>query len=71
MHDGVNAVHSGVEPVTGSHIPDDMLDVGAVVPPPSAAQNADVLAGGHQVIDDDAPYRAGAAGYKYSIRHTL
>jgi hypothetical protein len=48
-----------------------MLDVGAVVPPPSAAQNADVLARDDQIVDNDAPHGAGAAGYKYSIRHTL
>src|SRR6516165_2635997 len=71
MHDGVHAIHSRVEPVTGSHVPDDMLDVGALVPAPSTAQNANVLAGGHQIVDDDASYGAGATGDQYWVRHTL
>src|SRR6516164_25747 len=41
------------------------------MPPPSAAQNADILAVGRQAIDDDATHGPGAAGYQYSIRHGL
>ena len=70
MHDGVDAVHRRIQPVAGAHVPDDVLDVGPM-PPPSAAQNANILAGGRQAVDDDATHSPGAAGYQYSIRHGL
>jgi hypothetical protein len=39
-----------------------MLDVGVLAPAPSAAENADVLSGGRQMVDNDAPDGSGAAG---------
>jgi hypothetical protein len=63
-HDRVDAVDGRIEPVTGSHVTDDMFDIGAVAVPPSPAQNAHVSAGGHQTVDHNTPYSAGAAGYQ-------
>lgn len=63
MHDGVDAGDGRVEPVAGLHVADDMLDVGALVRSPSAAQNVDVFPGGRQLVDEDATHGAGAAGY--------
>ncbi|EUA27360.1 hypothetical protein I550_2513 [Mycobacterium intracellulare 1956] len=48
-----------------------MFDVGALVRAPSAAQDPDVLARGRQLVDDDAAYSSGAAGYEYTVRHVL
>src|ERR1700745_1913280 len=71
VHDGVDAVQRRVEPVAGLHVPDDVLDVGAEVLPPPAAQNADIFAGGRQMLDDDAANGARATGYQYRVRHIL
>ena len=71
VHNRVDAVQRRIEPIAGLHVADDVLNVGGLVRPPSAAQNADILARGRKMVDDDAPDGAGAARYQDSCGHTL
>lgn len=66
-----DAVQRRIEPSTGLHVPHDMFDVRALVRAPSTGQDPDVLARGRQLVDDDAAYSSGAAGYEYTVRHVL
>jgi hypothetical protein len=71
LHDRVHAGHCGVEAGTGAQVTEDVFDVAAAVTTPASAENAHVRAGYEELIDHYLAQRASAAGYKYTVRHTL
>jgi hypothetical protein len=54
MHDGVDIGDAPIEPVTGSHVSRDVLDIG-VAAAPTPAKDAHVRTAGQETVDDDAP----------------